>query len=246
MTIAFTRRAVRPGGSFRRGRPRRRRVRSRLGRRAPADRRRALGAGRRFRAARSAPSSWSSRTTRSSLRVAKSEMGQGVLTSLRHDPRRRADCDFAKVRVEYASAHRNLAEDNIYQSMGTGGSSSVRRSRVLLQQAGASARERLIAAAAARWGVRRRPAPRAAGMVRHDASGRSATFGELAAEAAQIAARGRAGDQDAGTFQADRHAPDALRYAAEGHRRGAVRHRREAAAAWSMPRSPIARCSAAR
>ena len=58
-----------------------------------------------------------------------------------------------KVRVEYASAHRNLVENGVYQSMGTGGSSSVRRSRVFLQQAGASARERLIAAAAARWGV---------------------------------------------------------------------------------------------
>ena len=37
--------------------------------------------------------------------------------------------------------------------MSTGGSSSVRRSRELLQQAGASARARLIAAAARRWGV---------------------------------------------------------------------------------------------
>ena len=87
------------------------------------------------------------------LRVAKSEMGQGVLTSLAMIIAEELECDFAKVKVEYASAHRNIVDNDVYPSMITGGSSSVRRSRVVLQQAGASARARLIAAAAARWGV---------------------------------------------------------------------------------------------
>ncbi len=121
-----------------------------------------------------------------SLRVAKSEMGQGVLTSMAMIVAEELECDFAKVKVEYASAHRNLADNNVYGSMGTGGSSSVRRSRVFLQQAGASARARLIAAAAAKWAVEPAACIAGGGFVRHEASGRSATFGELAADAAKV------------------------------------------------------------
>jgi isoquinoline 1-oxidoreductase subunit beta len=120
------------------------------------------------------------------LRVAKSEMGQGVLTSMAIIIAEELECDFARVKVEYASAHRNLVDNNVYQSMGTGGSSSVRRSRVFLQQAGASARARLIAAAAARWGVEQAACVAGGGFVRHEVSGRSASFGELAADAARV------------------------------------------------------------
>ena len=88
------------------------------------------------------------------LRIPKSEMGQGPLTALAMILAEELECDFAKVKVEYASAHRNLTDNNVYQSMGTGGSRSVRGSRVFLQQAGASARARLIAAAAAQVGRR--------------------------------------------------------------------------------------------
>ncbi len=120
------------------------------------------------------------------LRVAKSEMGQGVMTSLAMILAEELECDFSKVKVEYASAHRNLVDNNVYQSMGTGGSSSVRRSRVFLQQAGASARERLIAAAAARWGVEPAACVARGAIVRHEASGRAASYGELSADAAKI------------------------------------------------------------
>jgi len=120
------------------------------------------------------------------LRVAKSEMGQGVMTSLAMILAEELECDFSKVKVEYASAHRNLVDNNVYQSMGTGGSSSVRRSRVFLQQAGASARERLIAGAAARWGVEPSACVARGAVVRHEASGRAASYGELAADAAKI------------------------------------------------------------
>jgi isoquinoline 1-oxidoreductase subunit beta len=121
------------------------------------------------------------------LRVAKSEMGQGVLTSMAMILAEELECDFAKVKIEYASANRNLVDNNVYQSMGTGGSRSVRGSRVFLQQAGASARERLIAAAATRWGVAPDACKARGGIVQHEPSGRSATYGELAADAAKIA-----------------------------------------------------------
>jgi isoquinoline 1-oxidoreductase beta subunit len=124
------------------------------------------------------------------LRVAKSDMGQGVLTSMAMIIAEELECDFARVKVEYASANRNLVDNNVYQSMGTGGSRSVRSSRVYLQQAGASARERLIAAGAAKWGVAPAACIASEGVVRHDASGRSATFGELARDAAKVALKG--------------------------------------------------------
>src|ERR1700677_384831 len=121
------------------------------------------------------------------LRVAKSDMGQGVLTSMAMIVAEELECDFAKVKVEYASANRNLTDNNVYQPMGTGGSRSVRTSRVFLQQAGASARARLIAAAAAKWNVEPAACVASDSLVRHTASGRSFTFGELAADAAKVA-----------------------------------------------------------
>jgi isoquinoline 1-oxidoreductase beta subunit len=87
------------------------------------------------------------------IRVAKSEVGQGVLTALPMIVAEELSFDWAKVRSEYASANRNLGLDKIYGSMGTGGSHSVRGSCEMLQQVGASARARLIAAAAGRWQV---------------------------------------------------------------------------------------------
>ena len=70
--------------------------------------------------------------------------------------------------------------------MGTGGSSAVRRSREYLQQAGASARARLIEAAARRWGVPASDCRAEAGSVLHQPTGRSHSYGELAGDAAGI------------------------------------------------------------
>jgi isoquinoline 1-oxidoreductase subunit beta len=123
------------------------------------------------------------------LRVAKSEMGQGVMTSLAMIVAEELECDFARVKVEYASANRNFIDGGVYGQMSTGGSSSVRRSRVALQQAGASARARLVAAAASRWGVAADACAARGGVVFHDASGRSTAYGELAREAGDISLR---------------------------------------------------------
>jgi isoquinoline 1-oxidoreductase subunit beta len=120
------------------------------------------------------------------LRVAKSEMGQGIQTALPMLIAEELGCDWSKIKIKYASANRNATEGNPYHSMGTGGSNSVRRSREFLQQAGASARARLTAAAASAWGIPAADCSVSNGVVSHAGSGRSATFGSLAAAAANI------------------------------------------------------------
>jgi isoquinoline 1-oxidoreductase beta subunit len=120
------------------------------------------------------------------IRVAKSEMGEGIFTALPMLVAEELDVDFANVRAEYADVNRSLREGNVYGRFSTGGSSSVRTSREALQQAGASARARLVQAAALRFGVDAAACTAAAGVVSHAASGRSATYGELAAEAGRL------------------------------------------------------------
>jgi isoquinoline 1-oxidoreductase beta subunit len=120
------------------------------------------------------------------IRIAKSEMGQGSLTALAMIVADELECDWTKVHAEYASANRNLREGKVYKEMSTGGSRAVRGSRVYLQQAGASARERLIAAAAARWGVAPAECHAEKGLVTHAASKRSINFGAVAGEAATV------------------------------------------------------------
>ncbi|HXH12537.1 MAG TPA: xanthine dehydrogenase family protein molybdopterin-binding subunit [Alphaproteobacteria bacterium] len=120
------------------------------------------------------------------IRVAQSEMGEGVFTSMPMLIAEELECDWTTVKAEYASANRSLRENRVYQRMATNGSGAVRRSREYLQQAGASARERLIAAAARQWGVPASDCRAENGMVVHPASGRKINYGATAAAAAQV------------------------------------------------------------
>src|ERR1700681_249067 len=78
------------------------------------------------------------------IRYQRSEMGQGSMTALPMIITEELQCDWSKVRIEYASPNRNLRENKVYgQSMRSSGSQTVRGSQKLVQQVGASARERL-------------------------------------------------------------------------------------------------------
>ncbi len=120
------------------------------------------------------------------IRVGQAEMGEGVFTSMPMIVAEELACDWTKVRAEYASSHRNIVQKGVYKAMLTGGSSAVRGSRVYLQQAGASARARLIEAAARRWNVPAAECQAADSKITHTASGRSLTYGAVAGEAAKI------------------------------------------------------------
>jgi isoquinoline 1-oxidoreductase beta subunit len=118
------------------------------------------------------------------IEVDRSEMGQGVSTALPMLVAEELEADWSAVRYEAAPA--NPAYINKLTGMQlTGGSTAVPNGWVPLRQAGAQAREMLVAAAAARWGVDHAACRAENSRVLHDASGRSATYGELAADAAK-------------------------------------------------------------
>src|SRR5271168_730429 len=102
------------------------------------------------------------------IRYQRSEMGQGSMTALPMMITEELQCDWSKVRIEYASPNRNLRENKVYgPSMRSAGSQTVRGSQKMVQQVGASARERLIAAAAARWSVPTSECSAAQSVVTH-------------------------------------------------------------------------------
>jgi isoquinoline 1-oxidoreductase subunit beta len=120
------------------------------------------------------------------IRSPHQEMGQGAITALPMIVAEELECDWSKVKVEYASPARNLREKNVYGEMTTVGSRGVRTSWQMLLQAGASARERLVAAAAQRWNVSPSDCEAANSKITHKATGRSFDYGALAADAANI------------------------------------------------------------
>jgi isoquinoline 1-oxidoreductase subunit beta len=149
------------------------------------------------------------------IQVPKSEMGQGVLTSLAMILADEMDADWSRVTTEHPpldSIYGNLAalvdglpfhpDDrgflregverataSVARELGlqmTGGSSSVKDLWLPMREAGAAARSMLLLAAARRWKVEPELCTVRKGEVQHVATGRRARFGELAAEAAAL------------------------------------------------------------
>ena len=121
------------------------------------------------------------------IRVAKSEMGQGSFTALPMLVAEELECDWSKVKAEFAPPHENRRRDRVWGNMSTGASRSISASHNDLRRAGATARAMLIAAAAARWNVPETECAAARGVITHRPSGRTITFGRIAAAAADIA-----------------------------------------------------------
>src|ERR1700751_3683682 len=106
------------------------------------------------------------------IRYQRSEMGQGSMTALPMIITEELQCDWSKVRIEYASPNRSVRENRVYGDMFSHGSRSVRESQKKMQQVGASARERIISAAAARWKVSVSECGAGQSVAAHRASGR--------------------------------------------------------------------------
>jgi isoquinoline 1-oxidoreductase beta subunit len=114
------------------------------------------------------------------LIAAKSEMGQGVLTSLPIILADELEVDWENVQVEQA-----VTRPDIYD-LGTSGSNSVLNSYLPLRQAGAVAREMLILAAAQTWGVDPRSCHAKNGTVIQNQPNRHLSYGELAEKASKL------------------------------------------------------------
>jgi isoquinoline 1-oxidoreductase beta subunit len=120
------------------------------------------------------------------VRVSRSEMGQGIFTALPMLVAEELECDWGKVKPEYASPAENLRRHRVWGDMSTNASRSVSASQRTLRQAGATAREMLIAAAAARWDVPARACRAENSTITHLPSGRTVRFGEVAQAAAAV------------------------------------------------------------
>ena len=120
------------------------------------------------------------------IRVAHAEMGQGAQTGLAMLVAEELECDWSKVRTEFARPDENLRRNQVWGDMSTGASRSIATSHLYLRQAGATAREMLIAAAAARWQVPASQCFANASTITHQPTGRTVTFGAVAEDAAKL------------------------------------------------------------
>src|SRR5215471_4054376 len=117
------------------------------------------------------------------LVLPKSEMGQGPMTSLAQILADELDCDWAKVRTEFAPV-----DPKLYGPMqGTFGSMSIRTQWDSMRKAGATARAMLIETAARKWSVDKLQCRTESGAVM-SGSNQRLTFGALAEDAAKLPA----------------------------------------------------------
>jgi len=113
------------------------------------------------------------------------EMGQGTFTGLPTLVADELDADWSQIDVEGAPADAKLYNNLLWgTAQGTGGSTAMANSFEQYRQAGAAARTMLVAAAAQRFNVPADSLGVKNGVVSH-ASGKKATFGELADAAAK-------------------------------------------------------------
>jgi CO/xanthine dehydrogenase Mo-binding subunit len=112
--------------------------------------------------------------------VARSEMGQGVRTALPMILAEELEADWKQIEIEQAGA------STLFGDQTTGGSASIRTTWDPMRKAGAAAREMLISAAAVTWGVSRSTCTAENSRIKHTATNRSLSYGELVAKASTL------------------------------------------------------------
>lgn len=120
------------------------------------------------------------------IKYARSEMGQGSLTSAPQLVADELDANWDNVRIEYVDVNEHIRMKSAWGDTMTVGSRTIRGSQEYLRNAGATARAMLVAAAASHWKVDASEISVANGIISHAASGRQSGFGALAALAATM------------------------------------------------------------
>jgi isoquinoline 1-oxidoreductase subunit beta len=123
------------------------------------------------------------------MRVPTPEVGNGAMTQVAMNVTEELACDWSRVRVEFCSIQRDYLDKGVYNSgflpfFSGHGTDKVRMTRAL--QIGASARERLKAAAASHWHVSVAEIEVKNSVLTHVPSGRRLRYGEVAAAAAKV------------------------------------------------------------
>ena len=115
------------------------------------------------------------------------EMGQGTYTSIPMLIAEELDVSLKQVRLEHGPPNEKLYANPLLGVQATGNSNAMRGAWKPLREAGATARVMLVAAAAKRWSVDSKYCRAQEGEVIHEATGRRLKYGELTADAAQMA-----------------------------------------------------------
>jgi isoquinoline 1-oxidoreductase beta subunit len=120
------------------------------------------------------------------VRVARAELGQGILTGLAQLAAEELDCDWSRVRVEQVKPGDSLKRNRAWGDFATSNSRSIRATQSIMREAGAAARSMLLDAAALAWNVPKLELATEAGKVLHAPSGRAVSYGKLAEAAAKL------------------------------------------------------------
>ncbi|MGS0755187.1 molybdopterin cofactor-binding domain-containing protein [Roseateles sp. GG27B] len=147
------------------------------------------------------PNAWVKVGTDNTVTIicARSEMGQGVFTSMPMLVAEELEVPMSMVRVEMAPAREPYINTMIGAQL-TGGSTSVAEGYTSLRVAGAQARMMLVAAAAQQWKVDA-SACRAENAMVMGPKGQKATYGELAEAASKLEAPKEPKLKDASAFK---------------------------------------------
>jgi isoquinoline 1-oxidoreductase beta subunit len=122
------------------------------------------------------------------IRIARSEMGQGTLTGLAQLVAEELECDWAQVTTEFPTPGESARRGQPWGSFATFGSRGIRESQEYVRKGGAVARMLLLQAAANQWNVPVAECSAAASVITHTGSGRSLSYGQVAAAAALLTA----------------------------------------------------------
>ncbi len=121
------------------------------------------------------------------IRIARSEMGQGTLTGLAQLVAEELECDWDKVVTEYPTPGESLKRERVWGDFSTGGSHGVRSSQQYMREGGATARMMLLEAAANAWEVPIGEVSADKGVISHSKSKKTTTYGKMADAASKLA-----------------------------------------------------------
>ena len=132
------------------------------------------------------------------LTIHKPDNGQGTETSIAQILAEELDCDWSRIRTEFAPINAALYGGAL---QGTFGSLAIRTTYEPMRRTGAAARDMLMQAAAARWGIDKSQCRTENGAVINTATNARLSYGSLAEAAAKLPVPANAAMKDPAQFK---------------------------------------------